>query len=55
MSVVSLESPGAAGMCGPGLTGLPGDCATGLIGVLGAGNLLEVVGVCYIGKQNMLG
>lgn len=48
MSVVSLESSGAAGTCGHGLTGLTGDCATDLIGVLGIEELLEAIGVCNI-------
>lgn len=55
MSVVSLESPGAAGRCGHGLTGLPGDCETGLIGVLGAEELLETMGVCNIKTENTVG
>lgn len=48
MSVVSLESPGAACTSGPGLTGLSGERVTGLIGVLEAYNLLGAVGVCNI-------
>lgn len=55
MSVVSLESPGAAGRCGHGLTGLPGDCETGLIGVLGAEELLETMGVYNIKTENTVG
>lgn len=55
MSVVSLESPGAAATCGHGLTGVPGDCATGLIGVLGTEELLEATGVCKIKIQNIVG
>lgn len=45
---MSVVSPEAAGTCGHGLTGLPGDFATGLIGVLGAEELLEAMGVCNI-------
>lgn len=48
MSVVSLESPGAACTSGSGFTGLSGERVTGLIGVLGAYNLLEAVGLCNI-------
>lgn len=48
MSAVSLESHGAAGTRWHGSTGLPGDCANGLIGVLGAEELLEAMGVCNI-------
>lgn len=55
MSVVSLESPEGAGACGQGLSGLPGDCATGLVGVLGAEELLEAMGVCNSNMQKIVG
>lgn len=54
MSVVSLESSGAAGTCGHGFTGLTGDCATDLIGVLGTEELLEAMGVCNIKMYNIV-
>lgn len=56
MSVVSLDSPGAAATGATGLTGffLFGDAAaTGLTGVVGADFLLEAEGVCNSKMKNI--
>lgn len=57
MSVVSLESPGAAVTGVTGLTGFflsGGAAATGLTGVVGADFFLEAEGVCNI-KMKLIG
>lgn len=49
MSVVSLDSPGAAVRGVTGLSGFSGDAAVfGLTGVVGADFLLEAWGVCNV-------